>query len=58
MQTDEDNNNITRNVTTFSPPNRLTKEVFFQTNRPAPYDVSVNISGSSPPIENNYMTPK
>lgn len=58
MQTDEDKMNITGNVTTFSPPNRRTKEVVFPKDRPAPYEVPVNIGNYSPPVENNYMTPK
>ena len=57
MQTDEQNNNITTAITSFSPPNRLTKEVVFTKNRPSPYEVNVKI-GESPMQENNYMTPK
>ena len=58
MQTDEDIMNITQNITTFSPPNRLTKEIVFKKNIPAPFDVTVNIEGCGPVIENNFMTPK
>ena len=33
-------------------------EVIFPKDRPAPYEVPVNIGNYSPPVENNYMTPK
>ena len=50
MQTDEEKMGVTGNITTFSPPHRLTKEVVFSKERPAPYDVTVNISNYSPPV--------